>query len=200
MDVNRAGWPYALHPMLAALSHAHFVALDLELSGISLKSTGVVEDGSSRMQTLQQRYEDMKEAAEKYQILQVGLTLVREDVDDRAGYIAQPYNMYLSPIIQEHLGIDRDFAFCSASASFLIDHGFNIEGPFNNGLLYLSREEETSAVTAETARLDRKAIPDVHLRDDEKEHLELVHNVRKKIRRWLRSKVRKPASYGLCLC
>ena len=76
--------------MLKALADAHFVAIDLELSGIQSKTihrTKVVENGStengstSSKQTLQQRYEEAKEAAERYQILQVGLTIVNEDAE-----------------------------------------------------------------------------------------------------------------------
>ena len=68
--------------MLEAISTAHFVALDLEFSGIQSKAIHRVETSEpavGRKQTLQQRYEEVKEAAERYQILQIGLTCVEED-------------------------------------------------------------------------------------------------------------------------
>ena len=76
--------------MLRALANAHFVAIDLELSGIQSKTIHrpkAVENGSNEgrssggKQTLQERYEEAKEAAERYQILQVGLTIVSEDTE-----------------------------------------------------------------------------------------------------------------------
>ena len=84
MNIIKADWPYALHPMLSALSNAHFVAIDFELSGISHKGTSKVRDdhpSASRKQTLQERYGEVKAAAEKYQILQMGITMVKEDVE-----------------------------------------------------------------------------------------------------------------------
>ena len=76
--------------MLRALADAHFVAIDLELSGIQSK-TGhrprAVGNGSNEgkstggKQTLQERYKEAKEAAERYQILQVGITIVNEDAE-----------------------------------------------------------------------------------------------------------------------
>ena len=68
--------------MLSDLAKAHFVAFDLELSGIQSKQfeptrpTAAAHEGK---QTLQQRYQELKGAAERYQILQVGLTCVEED-------------------------------------------------------------------------------------------------------------------------
>ena len=70
--------------MLRALATAHFVAVDFELSGIQSKTIHRgkemgADKQRARKQTIQQRYEEVKEAAEKYQILQVGLTIVTED-------------------------------------------------------------------------------------------------------------------------
>ena len=68
--------------MLQALSTSHFVALDFEMSGIPPSQTfkGQHEDtGKTRKMSLQQRYVELKQAAEKFQILQVGITIVQED-------------------------------------------------------------------------------------------------------------------------
>lgn len=81
MEINRQTFHWQLPVVLQAVADAHFVAIDLELSGIhsktSYRSKAVPNSGSR--QTLQQRYEEIKEAAEKYQILQIGLTCVSED-------------------------------------------------------------------------------------------------------------------------
>lgn len=61
--------------IIQLVSNSHFVALDLEFSGIASRRT---HGGRSRL-SLQQAYEEVKEAAKQYQVLQVGLTIVEED-------------------------------------------------------------------------------------------------------------------------
>ena len=83
MDVTGPTLQSQLFSILEAISRSRFVSFDLELSGIpgkqfKSKSTGQSEDGR---QTLQQRYEETKAAAERYQVLQLGLTCVEEDRD-----------------------------------------------------------------------------------------------------------------------
>ena len=122
--------------MLRALAKAHFVAVDFELSGIQSKAIHKAKGSDKHQggkQTIQQRYEEAKEAAEKYQILQVGLTIVIEDAEtgwcsssetlgqfnfdeltENSGkYIARPYNFFLNPILEERLDMERIFSFQS---------------------------------------------------------------------------------------
>ena len=81
MDVTGRTFQSYLSSILEAISRAYFVSFDFELSGIPGKQfksrpTGQSEDGK---QTLQQRYEETKAAAERYHVLQLGLTCVEED-------------------------------------------------------------------------------------------------------------------------
>ena len=83
MDITRHTFQSQLFSILTAISRSHFVSFDLELSGIpgkQFRSKFSVqrEDGK---QTLQQRYEETKAAAERYHVLQLGLTCVEEDRD-----------------------------------------------------------------------------------------------------------------------
>ncbi|MCJ1283647.1 hypothetical protein MMC26_002978 [Xylographa opegraphella] len=178
--------------MLRALASAHFIAIDLELSGIQSKTIHrpkVVENGSNEArstggkQTLQERYEEAKEAAERYQILQVGLTIVNEDADTGT-YTARPYNFYLNPILEVKLDIERIFSFQSGAVEFLLSHGFNMQAPFTLGVPYLSREEEITAMDMELARQDKAAIADIHLSSDEVESIQFVRKVREDIIKW----------------
>lgn len=77
MDVPRDAFPFHLANILHDLTTCSFVAMDLELSGIPAHSSGAPSAG---MQTLQERYTQTKEAAERYQVLQIGLTIAHEDV------------------------------------------------------------------------------------------------------------------------
>ncbi len=73
MDINGNNFRAILPTILEAISRAHFVSFDLELSGIPGRQTG------RGKQTLQERYADTKKAAERYQVLQLGLTCVEEN-------------------------------------------------------------------------------------------------------------------------
>lgn len=92
MDITHARFPYEVLRIINEVADSHFVAFDLEFSGIAQQR----RPRSSKL-TLQEYYEDVKSAAEKYQILQVGLTIVNEDLEN-GRYIARPYNFNLSPL------------------------------------------------------------------------------------------------------
>ena len=83
MDITLQNYPAKLPFILTDLSNASFVAIDLKLSGIPNQQLGRFRsDGRcpSRLPTLQQRYEDVKRAAEKYHILQLGITCALEKI------------------------------------------------------------------------------------------------------------------------
>lgn len=75
MDISHRQFSNELVKIIQLIADSHFVALDLEFSGISSRRKG---RGKSRL-SLQQVYEDVREAAKQYQILQVGLTILEED-------------------------------------------------------------------------------------------------------------------------
>jgi len=81
MEVDHSSFWQQLLPILRNISNASFVTFDLEMSGIT---TRLRHGASGRSQdigrpTLQQQYEETKEAAETYTTLQVGITCVEED-------------------------------------------------------------------------------------------------------------------------
>ena len=74
MEVDDRNFQSRLCSILQAISNARFVSFDLELSGIAVK-----QPGRGGKQTLQRRYEENKKAAERFQILQLGMTCAEED-------------------------------------------------------------------------------------------------------------------------
>lgn len=83
MNVDCFNFKALLPSILLSISRSHFVALDLELSGIPNRMNKkpkdrALDDGGK--QSLQQRYVETKSAAEKFHVLQLGLTCVEEDV------------------------------------------------------------------------------------------------------------------------
>ena len=81
MDVDCYSFQTLLPSILAAISSSRFVSVDLELSGIPSRHRirgRRSECNAGGKATLQQRYTEIKAAAERFQILQLGLTCVEE--------------------------------------------------------------------------------------------------------------------------
>lgn len=81
MDIDNKNFKKKLYGILENIADATFVSFDLEMSGINKRAYGTQDhsDGKPDLQTL---YEQTKHAAETYQVLQFGMTIVEED---RAG-------------------------------------------------------------------------------------------------------------------
>ena len=186
MDINKNNFHSQLPSLLRAVSDAHFVAIDLELSGIPShhvnkpKATG---DHTGGKATLQERFEDTKKAAESYQVLQLGITCVEED-KDRGVYTVLPFNCWLNPVPDEKLNIERIFSYQSGAVHFLLQHNFRMETPFLEGVPYYSRQEEAAATASSVQRQNKANIPDLTIKKDDSEALEFVRRVREQIDVW----------------
>jgi len=182
MDIDRVNFQPKLLDILEAISESTFVSIDLELSGVPVRKSGNTRSGPH---TLAQRYQEIREAAQQYQILQIGLTCVKENFQD-GSYELKPFNINLSPVIEERLEIERIFAFHSGAVEFLNSVGFNFQTPFQWGVPYLSRDEAQLAKQRLLERLDRSkdAIADMVIKPEDKEALELMRKVREEIKRW----------------
>lgn len=177
MDVDRIAFPARLLQILEALSDSHFVSLDFEFSGVSSKPQ------SRGKQTIQERYTETKQAAERYRILQVGLTCVIYD-SAKATYILKPYNFPLSPTFQEDLDLERIFSFQSGAVDFLLKNNFDFNASFESGVPYLSRDEEDEAKQKFRARSDKSRFEDIVLPDDDLLSSTFLDKVRTEIEEW----------------
>ena len=186
MEVDKVSFYPLLLDALTDISEAHFVAIDLELSGVPTKKTR--SRGGAGRPTLQERYLETKEAAERYQILQIGLTCVQQDFEN-GKYILMPYNFELSPLIDERgLDVERIFSFQSGAAEFLLKVGFDMSRPFHRGVPYLSRAEAREARDKHAKRQDKSAISDIQIKPTETESLAFLERVRSEIKVWLASR------------
>ncbi len=117
MDIPHSRFPCEVLKIIQEVADSHFIAFDLEFSGVAGRRAA-----KSQKLTLQEYYEDIKAAAEKYQILQVGFTIVQEDL--RTGcYIARPYNFNISPLTtlrERHFG--REWSYHSGGVCKLSIH------------------------------------------------------------------------------
>nr|POE79572.1 poly(a)-specific ribonuclease parn [Quercus suber] len=169
--------------IITDISEARFVAIDLELSGVCSKSLRA----TSGRQTLQERYLETKEAAERYQILQFGLTCVHQDVENQQ-YVLKPYNFEICPIVQERglsNDIERIISYQSGAVEFLLRVGFDMAKPFTHGVPYLSRAEAREAREKYDKRQDRTTVSDIHIKPTDVESLAFMKRVRTEIEKFL---------------
>lgn len=183
MDVDKIAFQPRLLTILEAIAEAEFVSFDLELSGVPVK-----QPGDTGKPSLQKRYLETKEAAEKYQILQIGLTCVT--LDHALGvYVCKPFNFNISPVIEEkRLDIDRTFSFHSGAVEFLLSVGFRMELPFTSGVPYLSRSEAKLAEEKAATRNDRSAIADIQIGPEDVQSIAFLRRVRAEVNAWAKAK------------
>ena len=195
MDVDRFLYYDHLPTILKRISTADFVAFDLELSGIP---TWGKRQGQGRA-TLQERYEELKEAAEKYQILQIGLTTVEED-ETSGRYSLRPFNFNLSPLIDDerNIDVDRDFVYSASAVKFLRNENYDMSSPFSKGVPYLTRTETEEAWRKVKLRFDRKSIPDIQIAKSDTKALAFMERVRKEIKEWQESKSKRKSGSKVC--
>jgi poly(A)-specific ribonuclease len=93
MNVTSASFPFEAVNIIQHIAKSRFIAFDFEFSGVAGRNPG----GGSGKLGLQDYYEELRSAAQIYQILQVGLTIVTEEAD-KGRYVARPYNFNLSPL------------------------------------------------------------------------------------------------------
>ncbi|KAJ5783064.1 hypothetical protein N7457_004838 [Penicillium paradoxum] len=181
MDVTTVTFPDCLPSILNDISTSCFVSVDFELSGVVFKPSAP----QSRTQTVEERYVEAKAAAERYQILQVGLTTCHEDKEN-ATYTLKPYNISLSPITQPEIDVNRDWTFGSRSMKFLLANNFSIDHTCSFGVRYLSREEEELAVKRAIEKChSRSPVRCMEIKGDDKESLKFVAIVRILVDGWL---------------
>ncbi|KFY74113.1 hypothetical protein V499_05838 [Pseudogymnoascus sp. VKM F-103] len=192
MEVDQQHFWHELLPILKAISTASFVTVDVEMSGISTKlrySPGGRFNEIGKP-SLQQQYEDTKEAAERYQVLQIGLTCVEEDWKNGV-YTARPYNFNINPLLEDgdKLDIYRDITFSSSSMHFLRKNCFDIGAVFTKGISYISRKEQTQARQAFLERQNRNStIPDIEIGPGDQVALDFYRNARRQLLEWTDSK------------
>lgn len=185
MDVDKVAFYPRLLTLLEDLSNAHFVSLDFELSGIASKQPGT----SRQKQTIQERYVEAKEAAERYRIIQVGLTCVGQCDDAGAEeYVVKTSNFPLNPSLDldvgKELDLERIFSFQSGAVDFLLKNNFDLSQPFTRGVSYLSRVEAMTAKQKAEERGDKSRFDDIEIADNDVQTTQFLEKVRSEIKEW----------------
>jgi poly(A)-specific ribonuclease len=190
MEVDATSFPHHLLGMLIAISEADFVSFDLEYSGIPNRMPDRASPPGLGRQSLQDRYAETKTGAERYQILQVGITCTRFDYVANK-YVLKPYNVNLSPLLEDRLDFERDITFQTGAVAFLMSNGFQMDLPFTKGVQYLSREEAKKVKQRAYDRADKKNIvADLQLKNEDVDSLDYVRRVREAIVKFRNSNAR----------
>lgn len=178
MDISGHSFSSEAIKIIQHIANSRFIAFDFEFSGVASRRHG---GGSGRL-NLQEYYGDLRSAAQIYQILQVGLTVVTEDTET-GRYVVRPYNFNLNPLpaFKESV-FKRTWSYNSGAVAFLMKNGFDINLPLTSGVHYLSRQEEDQ-VRRKMIEDDevRSKIPDMVLKDED---TIVVDYIKKSINDW----------------
>lgn len=193
MDVSADQFSHEAVKITQEIAEALFVSFDFEFSGIAGRNPN-----RGGKPTLRELYGETKAAAERYQILQVGVTVVKEDLKT-GRYVVRPYNFNLSPLpaVKERV-LTRDWSSNSggtfnlpqtchlltlAAVSFLSRNGFQFDTPIKAGVHYLSRKEEQIIRARMINELTSKStIPDMEFQPEDQA---LIDHIRGSVREWL---------------
>lgn len=184
MEINNRNFQRNALDIIESIAQSDFVAIDFEFSGVAAnapRATGRVRD------SLQERYVQVKAAAEKFTILQVGLTCARQTKD--GDWVLKTYNIPISPVLDEELQVQRDFAFQSGAVQFLIKNGFNFSESLTHGVQYLSQKEEGEAMLIVEQRQDKSQISDITLKDTDLEALAFMREIRRRVDSFLKTRI-----------
>lgn len=184
MEVDAASFPHHLLGLFINISEADFVSFDLELSGIPSRLPNRQPRPGGGKFTLEERYAETREGANRYQILQVGITCARFDYIANK-YVLRPYNINISPLLDEKVDFEREVSLQSGAITFLLGCGFDMAKPFTQGVQYLSRQEAAQIKQATKDRLANKNPPaDLQLKKEDVESLGFMRRVRQAITEW----------------
>lgn len=93
------------------------------------------------MDSIQQRYEKLRDSAENFSLLQFGLTCFTWS-QELESFLVRPFSFYLFSDPSKLLKLEKRFNFQASSAAFLAENRFDFNKVFHKGIQFLSRGEE----------------------------------------------------------
>ncbi|MCE2055173.1 hypothetical protein HAX54_042096 [Datura stramonium] len=141
-NVTKSNFESALKDLRGLLRDADFVAVDLEMTGV----TSAPWRESFDFDRYDIRYLKVKDSAEKFAVVQFGVCPFRWD-SDKQSFIAHPHNFYIFPRY-EIPGSNQSCEFIcqTTSLDFLAKYQFDFNLCVREGISYLSRSQEEEAL------------------------------------------------------
>ena len=183
----------AIAAFCASLPGAAFVALDLELTGLT---TSEFAQGSYA-DNLQSRYMKLRDSARNFAVTQLGVCVFRT-VEGGGGFEALPFCFHCSPCVAPGEGggelrskflknSDRRFMCQAESLKFVAQHDFDFNVWIKQGCGYLSRQEEEACkarIAVEHAKKLNDGKDEV-FNQEPRVHNELMTTLCPDISRWI---------------
>ncbi|KAB5558163.1 CAF1 family ribonuclease-domain-containing protein [Coniochaeta sp. 2T2.1] len=144
MQISSKNYWESLPVVLEAIAVADYIAFDLEMTGVQTKTVTVPDQ-----KALAFAYHIAKEAAERFQIVQFGITCITNYPSSTKDFRASTFNFLLNPSfigdrpVDKRLAkvLDRYVGWSQSSVMFLRDNGFEVARAFQDGVPYLSQGE-----------------------------------------------------------
>ncbi|KXH34523.1 hypothetical protein CSIM01_00434 [Colletotrichum simmondsii] len=157
MEVSSGNFWRQLPKILLSIAKSDFVAIDLEMTGITDKSSA---DRSENL-TSQQIYESAKKIASKFNVFEMGMTCIESQSD--GSYKTKTYSFTVSPYLHTETradetfvkGLDRSLSVSYNTLKFLRSEGIRLEKIYEDCVPYLSRQEARLA----TRQMERRQEP-----------------------------------------
>ena len=130
MELTRDNY-YDIEPnILKDIEESHFIAIDLELSGLIQKKFKIYDSPEENF--LKSKYN-----AENFRIIQFGITPFIKSINNKKDYVAKPYNIYIFPSEMQNNG---KFDFYIESIIFNREHGCDFNKWISKGVPYLNED------------------------------------------------------------
>ncbi|XP_072021717.1 poly(A)-specific ribonuclease PNLDC1-like [Amphiura filiformis] len=137
VDVTRYNFDELLPEVKAHIEASSFVALDTEFTGLHVEGS----TGNSLFDSPDLRYEKLKQLTSQFTVCQIGLcAFVKEP--KKNSYVGHAYNFYLFP--RSCADIDARFLCQASSLEFLVQHNFDFNRLFYDGISYMNTTQEKS--------------------------------------------------------
>ncbi|GAX16658.1 poly(A)-specific ribonuclease [Fistulifera solaris] len=126
VNVTRSNFIEQSNDLLDHLPTAAFIAIDEEMTGISIQNRRSPKD-----KTPSEQYPELKLAAERYAIIQLGVSLFH---NLNGSWLARCYNFYLFPS-------DREVVLNPSTVQFLKQHNMNFDMWMKEGIPYQTGQQ-----------------------------------------------------------
>jgi len=138
VNVTKANFLEQSNDLIANLPNAAFVAIDEEMTGISIPDT----PRPPKDDTPEQRYNTLKQVPERYSIIQFGIAIfLRKGDGTQNEFDVKRYNFYLFPSSNA-----REVNLNPSSIEFLQEHGMDFNRWMKGGIPYCTTAKATEFV------------------------------------------------------
>jgi len=145
MNIDKDNFDATLDKIKADIDASEFIAIDLELSGITKQNKPTPQS----FVNAGEYYEIHKSVSSTFQILQVGLCTFKRIAGEEKEqkYSCFPYNFFIFPEFHGKRGEDNIIQFSADATQFLRNYKFDFNRVFYKGVPYMKKEEEQKAIT-----------------------------------------------------